>query len=172
MSRGSGKIQTAIEALLDANPDNAFTVEDLCIHIYRCPVSKSQRVALLRAIKGVIGRRHYKTELSQMPGQTVIIYNPLSPMSIAMAAGKGSPDIQYQSKAPGAATIRESFIQSLYAPGGIRHAELAEGGSFWARAEEGRAREQGDIARADTLRAKRQHETDTLLAKIRESRGH
>jgi hypothetical protein len=34
MSRGPGRIERAIEAAFAAEPDNAFTIEDLCDRIY------------------------------------------------------------------------------------------------------------------------------------------
>jgi len=35
MSRGPGRIERAIAAILDAESDNAFTTEDLCERVYR-----------------------------------------------------------------------------------------------------------------------------------------
>jgi hypothetical protein len=51
MSKGPGRVSRAIEAALEAEPDNAFTVEDLCDRVYRGinRVEKKHRVAVLRA---------------------------------------------------------------------------------------------------------------------------
>ena len=59
MSRGPGRIERAIAAILDAEPDNAFTTEDLCERVYPGVnrVEKKHRVAVLRAANKLIKRR-------------------------------------------------------------------------------------------------------------------
>jgi hypothetical protein len=50
MSRGPGRIQQEIAALIASNPDGAWLTADLCEHIYGL-VEKKHRVAVTRAIK-------------------------------------------------------------------------------------------------------------------------
>jgi hypothetical protein len=64
MSRGPGRIERAVEAILIAEPDNAFTVEELCRRIYppvgdakRLRLAKKHRVAVLRAARHLAKRR-------------------------------------------------------------------------------------------------------------------
>jgi hypothetical protein len=55
MSRGPGRIERAIRALLDANPDRAFTTDELCEHCYPVvAIEKKHMVAVLRAAMNVL----------------------------------------------------------------------------------------------------------------------
>jgi hypothetical protein len=52
MSKGAGRVERAIAGVFEAEPDNAFTVEDLCDRAYPGElVEKKHRVAVLRAAK-------------------------------------------------------------------------------------------------------------------------
>ena len=59
MSRGPGRIERAIASAFAAEPDNAFTIGDLCIRVYPeiargfALPEKKHRVAVLRAAKKV-----------------------------------------------------------------------------------------------------------------------
>ena len=58
MSKGPGKVQRAILALVGAEPDGAWPFEELCRLIYPPPPLKptrAQRVAVARAIKTLPG---------------------------------------------------------------------------------------------------------------------
>ena len=59
MSRGPGRIERAIAAILDGEPNNAFTTEDLCERVYPGVnrVEKKHRVAVLRAANKLVKRR-------------------------------------------------------------------------------------------------------------------
>lgn len=53
MSRGPGKIQRAIVAAINANPDKAWLVKDLCAAVYGLPVEdveKRHTVSMIRAL--------------------------------------------------------------------------------------------------------------------------
>ena len=55
MSRGPGRIERAIRALFDANPDAAFTTDDLCRACYPARrVEHKHRVAVWRAAHNVL----------------------------------------------------------------------------------------------------------------------
>jgi hypothetical protein len=58
MSRGPGRIERAIAAILDGEADNAFTTEDLCERVYSGVnrVEKKHRVAVLRAANRLVKR--------------------------------------------------------------------------------------------------------------------
>jgi hypothetical protein len=60
MSKGAGRIERAIVEAFVAEPDNAFTVEDLCDCVYRGVnrVEKKHRVAVLRAMKKMASNGH------------------------------------------------------------------------------------------------------------------
>lgn len=52
MSRGAGKVQRAIMGLLEAHPDGAWRVEDICREVYGADaVTKSHRVAVVRSMR-------------------------------------------------------------------------------------------------------------------------
>jgi hypothetical protein len=58
MSKGPGRVERIIEAVFAAEPDNAFTIEDLCDRVYPGePIEKKHRVSVLRAAKQVAKRR-------------------------------------------------------------------------------------------------------------------
>ena len=59
MSRGPGRIERAIRALLDAHPDEAFTTDDLAAHCYPDAdvIEHKHRVAVVRAANKVIAGR-------------------------------------------------------------------------------------------------------------------
>jgi hypothetical protein len=58
MSKGRGRIARISESILTAEPDNAFTIEDLCGRVYDAdnPVEKNHRVAVIRAAKRIASR--------------------------------------------------------------------------------------------------------------------
>src|SRR5215469_10407302 len=58
MSKGPGRVERAISALFDAEPDSAFTTEELCERIYPgAAIEKKHRVAVIRAAKNLMVRR-------------------------------------------------------------------------------------------------------------------
>jgi hypothetical protein len=58
MSRGPGRIERVIETIMDAEPDNAFTITDLVTRIFPGePAAKKHRVMLLRAARTLLQRR-------------------------------------------------------------------------------------------------------------------
>ena len=55
MSRGPGRIERTIRALMAANPDLAFTTDWLCCHLFvRYRIEAKHRVSVLRAIRRII----------------------------------------------------------------------------------------------------------------------
>ena len=59
MSKGPGRIERTIAAILDSEADNAFTTEDLCERVYPGVnrAEKKHRVAVLRAANRLVKRR-------------------------------------------------------------------------------------------------------------------
>ena len=55
MSRGPGRIERTIRALMAANPDLAFTTDWLCCQLFTTSqVEKKHRISVLRAIHRII----------------------------------------------------------------------------------------------------------------------
>ena len=91
MSRGPGRIERAIVAILDAEPDNAFTTEDLCDRVYSGVnrVEKKHRVAVLRAANKLVKRRdNTGCQRCGNLGGTRVYFNVDNVMSYAMACLK------------------------------------------------------------------------------------
>jgi hypothetical protein len=100
MSKGPGRVSRAIEATLEAEPDNAFTIEDLCDRVYRGinRTEKKHRVSVLRAAKAIVARR---PDLDWMTGEglggTLVIFNRYCVFSYAMARLKTDNSNRYRS---------------------------------------------------------------------------
>jgi hypothetical protein len=101
MSKGAGRIERAIAAVLDGEADNAFTTEDLCDRVYSGinRVEKKHRVAVLRAANKLLKRRD-NTGCQQCGnlGGTRVYFNVDNVMSYAMARLKADNFNHYRSK--------------------------------------------------------------------------
>jgi hypothetical protein len=51
MSRGPGRIQQSVVAMIEADPQGAWTTTELCEYIYQSGVERWQRVAVARALR-------------------------------------------------------------------------------------------------------------------------
>ena len=101
MSRGAGRIERAIAAILDAEADNAFTTEDLCERVYSGVnrVEKKHRVAVLRATNKLVKRRDNTGCMRcENLGGTRVYFNIDNVMSYAMARLKANNLNRYRSK--------------------------------------------------------------------------
>src|SRR5258707_15595741 len=87
MSNGPGPVEQIIEAVFAAEPDNAFTIEDLCDRVYPGePIEKKHRVSVLRAAKQVAKRRgEIDTMTGEGLGGTLIFFDQYCAPSYAMA---------------------------------------------------------------------------------------
>jgi len=101
MSKGPGHVSRAIEAALEVEPDNAFTIEDLCERVYRRlnRVEKKHRVAVLRAAKAIVARRpNLDWMSSEGLGGTLVLFDRYRVLSYAMARLKTDRSNRYRSK--------------------------------------------------------------------------
>lgn len=152
MSRGPGRIQRGIESAIDADPDNAFTTEDLCELVYPgVEAEKKHRVAVLRAMREVAERRGLALWRSERVGGTLILLNPLNVMSYAMARLKGDFAYHYRYKFIPGGGWKEAQLRSLLAPGGRNHKDIIPGGAWHIHVEVERARRSGDGAGVQQL---------------------
>jgi hypothetical protein len=74
MSRGPGRIQQEIAALIAANPDGAWTTTVLCQHIYGL-VEKKHRVAVIRAFEHMEWPPLWKVCVLGRQGGELCLYN-------------------------------------------------------------------------------------------------
>jgi hypothetical protein len=88
MSRGPGRIEREIAAILDAAPDNAFSVPELCQQIYKA-TEKKHRVAVICAGR-TIARRGANIDwcISRRRGGKLVFFTPDNVMSRGMAGAK------------------------------------------------------------------------------------
>jgi hypothetical protein len=171
MSRGSGRIEQAIIAAFTAEPDNAFTVAELCDRIYPEAgyVDKKHRVAIIRAAKSLsrrwpdLGWRKSET----LGGQT-IYFNADSVMSFAMARLKGDNLENYDNQDPRVAggTSEEELRASLL-KGGKYHKYIVKGGAWRRHRDMWIAERDVDTARLKELEAEQEREMDQLAGRYR-----
>ena len=87
MSRGPGRIETAITDLAAANPSAVLTVEDLATVAYSSinKVEKKHRVAVLRAAYKAFAGVGWSSFACERPGGHILFYNPVDLRSYARA---------------------------------------------------------------------------------------
>src|SRR5262249_14704689 len=149
MSRGPGRIQRAIMAVFEAEPDNGFLLSELCERVYRGinRVEKKHRGAVARAAYKTPWLAHMKRE---MLGGELGFGNPASVMSYGMARLKAdcfggyerSSDYRFESAKPRS----EADFRAMLAPGGDHHKYIVEGGAWWRFAAAEHAKCIGDVA--------------------------
>jgi hypothetical protein len=179
MSRGPGRIERAIEAVLDTEPDNAFTIEDLCRRIYHPVdeyprVSKAQRVAVLRAARKVMERRDTMWSFTgQDVGGRMVYYTANNVMSYAMGRLKADGLEHYESndlRIGERWRTTEAGLRARLAEGGDHHKFVVEGGAWWEHVqsyiEEIEARRSGDEARLEKVLADREAADARVMASL------
>jgi hypothetical protein len=184
MSRGPGRIERAIAALLDGEADNAFTTEDLCERVYSGVnrVEKKHRVAVLRAANGLVKRRDNTGCMrSENLGGTRVYFNIDNVMSYAMARLKAEFSNHYRSKddrwfTPAPRWFRdgmgfkkgyqyqwprssEADLRAKLVEGGQNHENVVPGGVWWKHTQraiaEMEAKRVGDTKRLEEIEAER-----------------
>jgi hypothetical protein len=186
MSKGPGRVSRAIEAAIEGEPDNAFTIEDLCDRIYRGinQVEKKHRVSVLRAAKAIVARRPELDWMSsESLGGTLVVFNRYQVLSYAMARLKTNSHNRYRSndkrdewcpsawyckalKFPPAGKGKEwvlkkhntdeAQLQALLSEGGANHENILPGGVWWRHVQENIAERDGDAERLAQLKAERE----------------
>ena len=183
MSRGPGRIERAIAAILDAEADNAFTTEDLCERVYSGVnrVEKKHRVAVLRAANKLVKRRdNTGCQRCENLGGSRVYFNIDNVMSYAMARLKTDQFNHYRSNddrwfTPSALLRRhrpdrfqkghvyrwhrssEAELRAELAEGGRNHKHVVPGGVWWKHTRwaiaEVEARRDGDTNRLEEIEA-------------------
>ena len=146
MSRGRGKIERAIEAAFAAEPDNAFSTEELCNRVYRGlnQVEKKHRVAVIRAGKRLVGRDpRFACLQTQGLGGQLVFFDPYNVMSYAMARLK-SERPYFSNDKRRERQEDEAVLRKRLAPGGKEHRLVVEGGTYWRHVRKWIAERDGD----------------------------
>jgi hypothetical protein len=166
MSKGPGRVEQIIEAVFAAEPDNAFTIEDLCDRVYPGePIEKKHRVSVLRAAKQVAKRR---SEIDTMTGEglggTLIFFDQYCVLSYAMARLKS---FSYRTNDK-RRSLRENEddLRAKIAPGGSDHELIVRGGAWWRHVEERIAKRDGDTDKVQRLKAEGAAELAAMMQKF------
>ena len=120
------QIEQAIEQVFAADPDNAFTIYDLCQRVYPGlgEPEKKHRIAVIAAAKRLVERQGSSLDIwrGDTPGRRLVFYNFERLTSYAMARMKS-----------GWLWCRSSDeeIRATLAPGGNHHECVVEGGAWW-----------------------------------------
>jgi len=166
MRTGPGRVERIIDAVFAAEPENAFTIEDLCDRVYPGEaIEKKHRVSVLRAAKKIARRRG---EIGTMTGEglggTLIFFDQYCVLSYAMARLKSS---SYRTNDKHR-SLRESEadLRAKVAPGGSDHDLIVPGGAWWRHVEERIAKRDGDRDKVERLKAEGAAELDAMMQKF------
>jgi hypothetical protein len=197
MSKGPGRVSRAIETALEAEPDNAFTVEDLCDRVYRGinRVEKKHRVSVLRAAKAIVARRaEIGLMTSEGLGGTLVVFNRCQVLSYAMARLKSDNFMRYRSndkrntrlvsgwyrKARGLPAPRkgrvwvethhnanEAKLRARLSEGGPDQRLITPGGTWWCHVQMHIAERDGEAERLAQLKAEQEQGLAATLRELR-----
>jgi hypothetical protein len=189
VSKGPGRVERAIADVFEAEPDNAFTVEDLCDRVYPGePVEKKHRVAVLRAAKNIAKRN---TEIGARAGEclgaSIVFYNKYHVLSYAMARLKTDRFNRYRSNDsrdtytgwnaiygdPGKGMVwrikhhnsDEEELLARLSEGGSYHEFVVPGGAWWRHTQIRIAERDGDTETAERLRAEGKAEFGAIFGR-------
>jgi hypothetical protein len=163
MGKGLGHVGRAIEAALIAEPDNAFTVDDLCDRAFPGinRIEKKHRLSIIRAAKSVAKRRaNLESRRSETLGGTMIFYTADNVMSYGMFRLKADFLNNYRSTDPRCMPSRITIEEQLRArliEGGKDHDSVVRGGVWWNHVERWKAAQAGDFKKVAKL--KKNHRT-------------
>src|SRR5262249_25018856 len=141
-SQGLGKIQRAIMAVFEAEPDNGFLLSELCERVYHNinRVEKKHRVAIARAAKAIKTLDHMKRGTL---GGELVFYNPASVMAYGMARLKGDQFGGYERNNDPRFSWRSKSENDLRV--GDHHKYIVQGGAWHRFAATEHARLVGDL---------------------------
>src|SRR6266404_4329265 len=166
MGRGPGRVEQIIEAVFETEPDNAFTIEDLCDRVYPGePIEKKHRVSVIRAAKQVANRRgEIDTMTAEGRGGTLIFFDQYCVLSYAMARLKS---LSYRTNDK-RESLREdeADLRAKIAPGGSDHELILPGGAWWRHVEERLAKRHGDMDKVERLKAEGAAELAAVMQKF------
>jgi hypothetical protein len=162
MSSGSGRIERAIEQLFIAHPDDAFTTEELCEHIYSAD-EKKHRVAVVRAAFNFINR-DARFGLFAWRNHKHAYFNKHSVMSYALARLKADEMTRYRSKRAHHFVTTEDDLKARLQKGGNHYEFVIKGGAWWQHVQWWRAEYEairdGDNERLERIDAERKATRD------------
>lgn len=163
MSRGPGRIERAILAAFAAEPDAAFTTEELAGRAYpgAPAIGKAERVAVLRAAGKASARAPWLRSLrAEALGGQRVFFDCTRVASYAMARLKASGSWASRDGRGDGERAPEAALRARLEEGGDRHAFVAEGGAWWRHVASWRAEldamQRGDADGLAAVRAERE----------------
>lgn len=166
MSKGPGRVESAIEAAFEAEPDRAFTTEELVLQVYPGlnRAEKKHRVAVLRAMKRIHSRHPEIGEMrSESLGGQAVYFTITSVISYAMARAKADSLWGYASvdvRRPAHWKRSEAGLLVELEEGGRYYHHVVPGGAWWQHVQswtaEVEARRAGDEERLAAVYAARE----------------
>jgi hypothetical protein len=147
MSKGLGRIQQKIDAIFTEDPDESFTIEELCQRVYDREhwIAKRHRVAVLRAAK-VIAKRHPNIVCwrAEIRGRTVMFLNHASVTSYATA--------RLKAERWGFEPLRDSGARHILREDERYVKLVSPGGAWWFHVQEWIAERSGDKTKLEELK--------------------
>jgi hypothetical protein len=160
---GAEHIESIVTAVFTADPDNAFTTDDLCDRVYPGlkRVERKHRAAIIPIAKKVCERlgENWDYWRGEVRGGTLVFWNRASVTSYAMARQKCDWLYRYRYKFRPAT---EADLKAEIAPGGRHHEHIVEGGAWWQHCQE-------DIAKFKQTTANQNAARDNLTSRHAEA---
>jgi hypothetical protein len=171
MGKGLGTVGRAIEAALIAEPDNAFTVDDLCDRVFPGinRIEKKHRVSVIRAATSVAKRRaNLSWWRSEHLGGTMIYFTADNVMSYGMARHKSGFLYHYRStdRRRHGYERTEQQLRALLSEGGKDHRNVVPDGVWWRHVEMWKAEQSGDTKTVEKLQAESDSAKAALMASM------
>ena len=161
VSKRVAKIESEIAALFVAEPDNAFTIEEICKRIFPDlkHAARKRRVAVLKAASNLM-KREGKLSYIRSParGHTVIFFIDTCVISYAMACQKRWP---WRPKS-------DAELRARLSEGGEHFKDIQPGGAWWRHTQMRIAKREGDLNRFEVLRAEQDESLASMAAAIGE----
>ena len=166
MSRGPGRIERAISDLFEEHPEGAWTTAELCRLIYPTAnrVEKKHRVAVLRAMNKIIGKkgdehRGWGWFYIERRGTSRVLANFENVMSYGLARLKAS-------NGPWHPKTEEELLEQLR-PGGDKYDLVVPGGAWDRHVRKNIAERDGDQETVEKLAAQQNRELAMLGMSLR-----
>jgi hypothetical protein len=150
MSRGHGRVQRAIEAVIRDNPSSTFSTAELAARVYpdiRVEKKKAHHVALLRAARDVVYPNWWTMAWAGAPGHQMILYNLCDVMSYA--TGRLREGFLYGSCSPD--VIHQMLTNPTHPWSCVNW--IIPGGTWWTHVEINQARRDGRHEQAEEMRS-------------------
>lgn len=144
MSRGHGRVERAILAAFEADPDVALSSDEL-VRLAFPGVTKGEKKYFVSVIRAAKKLKRFGFVRGQCQGRVLVFYTRYNLMSYAMARLKAVGNYR--------TSDHDAELRALLMPGGEYHHCIIEGGEEWRDVSRDIAERDGDIERVKQLDA-------------------